>query len=67
MVHPLANAFFKNVESHAYAVDFRMVQYYCCRLHMTLTKAHDLYYPTTPAAAAANASHVWFVEDTCGS
>ncbi|MFL5496197.1 MAG: hypothetical protein ACJ8DC_17565, partial [Gemmatimonadales bacterium] len=61
----LTNAFSKKVENHAYNVDLHFMHYNFCRVHMTLTKAHPLHYPTTPAMAAGIADHVWSVEEVC--
>jgi IS1 family transposase len=61
----LTNAFSKKVENHAFAVDIHFMFYNFCRSHMTLTKAHPLHYPTTPAMAAGVTDHVWSVEEIC--
>jgi IS1 family transposase len=61
----LTNAFSRKVENHAYAVDIHFMHYNFCRPHMTLTKAHPLHYPTTPAMAAGIADHVWTLEEVC--
>ena len=61
----LTNAFSKKVENHASAVDIHFMHYNFCREHTTLTKAHPLHYPTTPAMAAGLPDHVWSVEDVC--
>jgi IS1 family transposase len=61
----LTNAFSRKVENHAWSVDIHFMHYNFCRPHMTLTKAHPLHYPTTPAMAAGVARHVWSLEEVC--
>jgi IS1 family transposase len=61
----LTNAFSRKVEHHAYSVDIHFMHYNFCRPHTTLTKAHPLHYPTTPAMAAGIADHVWSLEEVC--
>jgi IS1 family transposase len=62
----LTNAFSKKLENHIAAVDLHMMYYNFCRPHTTLTQAHPLHYPTTPAMAAGIAYKVWTAEDVCG-
>lgn len=62
----LTNGFSRKIENHAYSVDIHMMHYNFCRPHTTLTKAHPLHYPTTPAMAAGVAKHVWSLEEVCG-
>ena len=62
----LTNAFSRKVENHAHAVALQFMHYNFCRPHITLTKAHRLHYPTTPAMAAGAARHVWTLEEVCG-
>jgi IS1 family transposase len=62
----LTNAFSRKVENHAYAVDIHFMIYNFARPHGTLTKAHPLHYPTTPAMTAGVTDHVWTVEEICG-
>lgn len=59
----LTNAFSKKAENHSAAVSLYFMYYNFCRPHQTLTKAHPMRYPTTPAMAAGVAKHVWKVED----
>jgi IS1 family transposase len=61
----LTNAFSKKVENHAHAVALHFMHYNFCRAHTTLTQAHPLHYPQTPAMAAGLADHVWTVEEVC--
>ncbi len=61
----LTNAFSRKVENHTRAVDIHFMFYNFCRPHMTLTKAHPLHYPQTPAMAAGLTDHVWSVEEVC--
>jgi IS1 family transposase len=61
----LTNAFSKKLENHTRAVDIHMMFYNFCRPHATLTKAHPLHYPQTPAMAAGLTDHVWSVEEVC--
>jgi IS1 family transposase len=62
----LTNAFSRKVENHAYAVDIHFMVYNFARPHGTLTKAHPLHYPTSPAMAAGVADHLWTIEEICG-
>jgi IS1 family transposase len=62
----LTNAFSKKVANHAYAVDIHFMYYNFARPHATLTKAHPLHYPQTPAMAAGFTDHVWTMEEICG-
>lgn len=59
----LTNAFSKKTENHAHAVSLYFMFYNFCRPHQTLTKAHPMGYPQTPAMAAGVADHVWKVEE----
>jgi IS1 family transposase len=61
----LTNAFSKKVENHTHSVNIHFMHYNFCRPHQTLTKAHSLRYPTTPAMAAGIADHVWTLEEVC--
>jgi hypothetical protein len=61
----LTNAFSRKVENHAHAVSLHFMHYNFCRAHTTLTQAHPLRYPTTPAMAAGVGDHVWTVEEVC--
>lgn len=61
----LTNGFSKKVRNHAHAVALHFMHYNFCRPHQTLTAAHPLHYPTTPAMAAGVADHVWTIEDVC--
>ena len=62
----LTNAFSKKMENQAHAVALHFMFYNFCRAHETLTKAHPMRYPTTPAMAADVADHVWTVEEVWG-
>ncbi len=61
----LTNGFSRKVENHARAVDIHFMHYNFCRPHATLTKAHPLHYPQTPAMAAGLSDHVWSLEEVC--
>ncbi len=61
----LTNAFSKKVENHTHSVNIHFMHYNFCRPHQTLTKAHPLHYPQTPAMAAGIADHVWTLEEVC--
>ena len=61
----LTNGFSKKVENHTHSVNIHFMHYNFCRAHTTLTKAHSLRYPTTPAMAAGITDHVWTVEEVC--
>jgi IS1 family transposase len=62
----LTNAFSKKVENHTHSINIHFMHYNFCRPHQTLTQAHPLHYPTTPAMAAGLARHVWSLEEVCG-
>lgn len=59
----LTNAFSKKAANHAYAVSLYFMAYNFVKPHGTLTKAHQMRYPTTPAMAAGVTDHVWTVEE----
>lgn len=59
----LTNAFSKKLEYHLYAVALHIMWVNYCRPHTTLTKAHPMRYPTTPAMAAGLADRAWTAED----
>jgi IS1 family transposase len=61
----LTNAFSKKMQNHRAAVEIHFMYYNWCRPHTTLTKAHPLHYPTTPAMAAGIADHVWTLQEVC--
>jgi IS1 family transposase len=59
----LTNAFSKKAANHAYAVSLYFMAYNFIKPHGTLTKAHLMRYPQTPAMAAGLTDHVWTVEE----